>query len=727
MKTIRVIWSTFFLLCLAACQTITVVEEIESFENRNHPRVLYWFWSPEVLQNDRYLSDLDSIAATSPFDLVFITARDGVDFYDYAVMRPIFTRLVERAHEKQIKVGLQLWDGGEQIPMERCMRLIGEKEVTLDVTGVARCDLSAKHVRQNSINRHSDVKVQKSELFRAWAFKKTKDGCYIPGTLSDVTSKVNTVSRSPESLSVAIDGGKELVGYSVYILAQHYYNWSDLYGGYVSALFKEAFDAYASIPFDATALDEYTHMRITPPWLMAEGDSFTERFYSPAMAELFQKEYETNMDTLLLSMRYVPEGEEALRMRSVNRYMDLVRRGPLMVERNFYKDSKAIFGPETFIGVHNTFHNALTGDEIWQTGGNWWTLPREYGHSDETSIFPTQMGIAQCAPKNILYNMYYHEHSDTIFKKAVAGLAYGIRTHYHAYNDTHGWGVKLESPEFMSGVWPIERAASLLNRFNPALPQMDVLLVFGMEALQNWYPDSKARSKYDLNTRVLPEEIALNLWNQGYRTTLISSDVLAEGKLKVEKNGLLNLNGHTYGHMVYLYPQYMKPATLSLLGEYSEHKGKMLLYGEYGYDFEGRDIRDEVRQLGNHCTDVSAIAQGISQMGVVPGRLPGNASMNEDGSYVETFYPALPNCEDIPFSVSLHGHLFTGTCRGMIAILTDGKGHLKKLAAVGLSDLRKDDRDILRLSPASDVFVTLDKGSYNIQLIKGSEVLTKDL
>lgn len=89
MKLVSFFICILFLAGLNSCQPVIEVEEVDSFENVNHPRVLYWFWSPDVLQNERYLTDLDSIAKKSPFDLIFITARDGVDFYNYEVMRPI--------------------------------------------------------------------------------------------------------------------------------------------------------------------------------------------------------------------------------------------------------------------------------------------------------------------------------------------------------------------------------------------------------------------------------------------------------------------------------------------------------------------------------------------------------------------------------------------------------------------------------------------------------------
>lgn len=149
--------------------------------------------------------------------------------------------------------------------------------------------------------------------------------------------------------------------------------------------------------------------------------------------------------------------------------------------------------------------------------------------------------------------------------------------------------------------------------------------------------------------------------------------------------------------------------------------------GEFGKDFEGTDIEQRISKLGNFCNDIPEVVQGLEQMGVTASRLPGNASINEDGSYVETFYPALSGSESVSFKVILDKHEFAGICKGMIAIQTDGKGRLVKLASVGLSELKKDGKDMLRLSSPSDIYVSIDKQGYKIQVIKGTEVLIKDI
>jgi hypothetical protein len=399
MNQLQCVFLSFTLTCGASvCHASTRVEKVSQFENVNNPRIMYWFWDPALLRQDKYLADLDSIAKRSPFDLVFLTARGGLDFYKYETMRPVFTKLLDEAHKRHIKIGLQLWEKSfRNVPTGKCFSTVEEQEVTLDDTGKGILNFTAKHIREK--------KAQQSMLFKAWAFKKKGDGIYLSGTLQDVTGRMTITTNKPGALTCSIDGGKQLAGYTVYALTKHDYPCGDIYSGYVSSLFKDAFDQYAKIPFDGTALDEYGIINVSPPWIMGKTDTLTERFYSPAMAAQYAKRYGMDMQSSLLTMRYVPDGHEKLRMKSINCYMDLMRNGPLQVEKNFYKDSESAFGHQIFHGVHGTHHNMLLGDELWHTGANWWTLPREYGQSDEITALPTEMGIAQCAQKNILYNM----------------------------------------------------------------------------------------------------------------------------------------------------------------------------------------------------------------------------------------------------------------------------------------------------------------------------------
>lgn len=64
-----------------------------------HPRILYWFWAPEILENEKYLRDLEHISRESCYTMVALSARDGMDFFDPSLI-PHFEKAVAAAHER---------------------------------------------------------------------------------------------------------------------------------------------------------------------------------------------------------------------------------------------------------------------------------------------------------------------------------------------------------------------------------------------------------------------------------------------------------------------------------------------------------------------------------------------------------------------------------------------------------------------------------------------------
>ena len=690
------------IVLLTGCCVSPTIGNIDDLKNENHPRVLYWFWTPATVANEHYLADIDRIVDSKAFDLVFMTARDGADFYDYDVMYPAFEKAVSYAHSKGLKLGLQLFDGDYAGPEEQSTRFISEKCMLLDHAGKASCEVEVKHFRtmQN---------ILQTGVMKAWAFRKDKGNLYEESSLKVVTDQVHFKPDHASAGKLTVDCGKELAGYHVYVLLQSKCNFHDLFVSRSARLF-EALQKYATIPFDGTALDEYGYIRVSPPWHMKK-DYLDERYYSLGMDSVFHATYHENLVDNMLHMRYAPKGQPILQAVSINRYMDVMRGGPMRVQKDFYTMSKELYGKDTFIGVHSTYHNnQLVGDELWTTGAQWWTLPREYGHTDEGTILPVTMGVGQCAPMNVMYNMFYKKDAEDIYRKATGDLAYGIRTHYHAYNDHHGWGVSLDSIEVLKNICHIEHAACLLNKFNPKFPKMDVLLVMGMEAQQNWYPDEKAQSHYRVNDRVRPLKVAKKLWQQGYRVTLVSSDVIDAGKLKVNRNGTVSLNGHQYRNMVYLYPQFIKQSTLNMLKEMKDHRGRLMLYGdEARWNFDGKEITEELKELGEMSHTVGELVAQFKEMCIIPKRETGFCSVNEDGSVVKTFYPSLHENSTNLFNLIIDGYEFTGECTGLIAIQTNGKGGITKMTGTGVKTIRRDGVIIFELSAPSDIYVQQDK------------------
>jgi len=702
-------FSIFLLLSIltfgGTCQaksTVTV-HQIASFEAVNHPQIAYWFFSKDMLNAERNEAKIDSISQFSKFTMLFITARNGVNFYDAATMHPIFDRLVKYAHQKGLKIGLQLWDKRYKVPVENTERMIQEGEIVLDENGSGTYEVKAKHVR--------DLKsLFKSELFRVYAFKKTGDGFYEPGTLTDITTQC-TSKESKESVQLNLASNQKLKGYTAYILTQHYYNYCSNHSAEAVSNLTQILKDYSDIPFDGVGLDEYTNLRVSPTWELSKtNEVFRGRFYSLPMAEKFKTATGMDLVRTLLDMRYAPAGMPEICIKAINHYMSTMRSGTMSLEKAIYDKSKELYGPTTFIGLHDTHHNFLDGDEIWQTGLNWWNVKRDYGHSDESTPTPTQMGIGFTYPRNILYNMYYNKSLENIVNKAYTDLTYGIRTHYHAINDIQNWGVSVEKPEALAAINRVENAVRLLNRFNPSFPQIKLLVVFGMEELANWYPDTTKRGMMNINNSLKIEEKATQLWKAGYLNALVPTDLIDDGRLIIGSNGKPVLQGHEFDALLFLYPQYARKSTLQFIKNYLDKGGKLMVEGSATYDFDGNDIQKEWKQIQDRALVKSFQIGEVPKLGIQK-RAFENGVLNEDGSFTFT------GISDVQtFKFGKNGSTVTIQCNGLAAIKMNEKDQLEKLVATAFSSLSINGKMVLSLTKPTDISVVVTNSVADITI-----------
>lgn len=693
----------------AISQSNQTVKYIQAFENTNHPQIAYWFFTKDQLAEATYKGKIDSLAAFSKHTLIFLTARNGVDFYDSKTMHPIFENVVKYAHTKGLKIGLQLWTPESDAPIDNTARLIQEGELQLDENGKGSFTTTAKHVRR------LPRALLKSELFSVYAFKKSGDGFYVPGSLKDITSEVQK-TESKNSVSVSIDLGSALKGYTVYVLTQHYYNWWSNYSPEAVANITNILKTYSDILFDGVGLDEYTNLAIIPAWELKNGDIFRERPYSLSMDAVYKTNTGLNLKQTLFDMRFAPADNPNIRVKAINNYMDVMRSGTIAIEKEIYRAGKLYFGKNTFIGLHDTHHNILDADEIWQTGLNWWNIKRDYGHTDENTPTPTQMGIGFSYPMNAMYNMYYDRSLDKIWTKALTDLRYGIRTHYHAINDGTVWGVSIEKPSVQAQINKVENCARLLNRFNPSFPKIKLLVLFGMESLSNWYPDTLSRNAYDINGKLKIEDKATQLWEAGYLNALVPTDEITDGRLSIGANGKPVLQGHEFDAIVFLYPQYAKTGTTKFIQEYVKKGGKLIVEGNCTTDFNGNDISDEWKKILAKSVADSFSLEAVSKLGVKKNELQ-NGVLTEDNAYVFTDTTSVRNDALTGFAFTHNGVTFSGKYKGLATIKMDTKNNIEKLAATGFSSLQKNGNTIFALNKPADVFIEVRNKKVYITIV----------
>jgi hypothetical protein len=429
----------------------------------------------------------------------------------------------------------------------------------------------------------------------------------------------------------------------------------------------------------------------------------------------------------LFNTRYAPEGHPEVRIRAIDQYWDFLRSGPLDEERDFYEYSRQVFGDQNFAGIHNTFHNHLTNDEAWATGIDWWTIPRQYGMSDEDLSLPLRMGLLVSHPGSIMYDQFYGWDIHRFAVKAMNDARFDARTHYHGYNDTGRWGVNLASEAFLSQLNPVEQKIRLLNRFNPAAPELPLLVVFGMPRLLNWYPDQNDRNIFDVNGALHIESKVSAIWNAGYRCAVVPSDLIDNGSLKLDAHDRPVLNGHTFRAVVYLYPEYAKRSTLHFLDEYTRRGGALMLEGNATRDFYGVPIGSEFNKIAARARVLGFSVDKLPVLGVERSPLDGIGGELEDGSVILTDLNSLQTRQAKTFNVEVNGHSFSGAYVGLFALKAAKDGTIEKLACGECRPLLRDGREALRLrTPADLVLKRNAAGQYDavVQGVSRSNAVT---
>jgi hypothetical protein len=693
----------------------TSTSYVTSFENVNHPEVAYWFFAANMMPEERYKAKIDSFVKYSKYTLIFLTERDGCNFHDHKTMHPVFEKLVKYAHQKGLKIGLQIWKDYTGTLIENTDRLIQDGEVILDENGKANYQVNAKGARDSN-------SIIKSELFKIYAFKKTGEGFYDPNSLNDITNYATSIPDI-HHVSVSINAGATLKGYTAFIETQHYYKSCSNFSKQAYDLMLNDFKAYGDIPFDGIGLDEYKNMLIDrQPVLAKAHDVFRSRLYSLGMAKKMKELTGKDMEKVLFDMRYAPTGKSTIRMVAINEYMRLLRTATLGVDAAVYDLGKKLYGKDAFIGLHSTFHNNLDKDEVWQTGVSWWDIKRDYGHTDENTATAIQLGIGMSYKKNAMYNMYYDKSLDKIWTKALYDLRFGIRTHYHAANDVQGWGVSIDAPSALIKINPVERAARLLNRFNPAFPNTKLLVVYGMEAIYNWYPNYAQRGMYDINDFLGMEKKSIEMWQNGYIHAAVPTDLINDGRLKINAAGKPELNGYTFDAVVLLNPEYATEATTKFFQTYINNHGKLLVEGNCTHDFYGNDVSATWEKIIAKATATSYSLNNFEKLGIEANKLVDGIN-NEPGAFTFTNVASLSTNSPATFSFSYAGKIFTGTYKGLAAIKIDSKGNLIKLAATGFGSITKDGKEILSLSKEADVFIIVKNGVYQTTIADDTKTI----
>ena len=680
--------------------------------NENYPELLYWFVTPETLVPAQYSEDVRHIAHDTYFDFPFLTARNGVNFFSTPATHDAVKAIVDEGHHQGLRVGatLQLMDINSMrtFPFNEEQTVVADGESTLDGAGHG--------VVESSIKLRSTA-AQKTELLRVFVFRKTGPGEYDPSTLHDVTADVTSQTTEPGTMAVTVNLGPRYAGYTAFSMTTTWFRALDMFNDAYLRWVHEAIDQYSDVRFDGTALDEFGYVRVP----IKPTTPYRGQFAGAAFSAQFERTKRMSLTKTLFETRYAPEGHPEVRIRAIDEYWDFQRTAPLRIEREFYNYSRQVFGDKNFAGIHDTFHNHLTNAEAWATGITWWTIPRQFGMSDEDLSLPLRMGLLVSHPGKIMYDQFYGFDIPRFAEKSLRDVRFDARLHYHGYNDTGRWGADLSKQPFLRSQNPVEEKIRLLNAFHPAAPRLPLLVVFGMPALLNWYPDEAARNEFDINGGLHIEEKVQSIWDAGYRCAVVPSDLIDTGAIRLDARNRPVLNGHTFQAVIYLYPQYAKPSTLRFLEQYTRHGGALMLEGTATRDFDGAPVADQLMKIASHVRAHEFSLDGIPALGVQKSALRDTGGELEDGSIILTDLASLQTKQPKEFSVDVNGHHFTGDYVGVFALKARPDGSIEKLACGGCSALQRDGSTVLTLRSGADIVLRSTGNAAYEAIVRGEK------
>ena len=528
---------------------------------------------------------------------------------------------------------------------QKAAALTNDIELMTDEHGFAEYTHTPKWARKKIMPIYS-------EILKAYSFEKTGEGFYKEDSLVDVTDKVIITESRTGKLSFEVHLGEENSNKNVFVLLAQYYNYPSMADAWDNM--KHLIDAYSEIPLDGVTLDEYGYLLLNTSDM---GSDFRGRHYSKGMKRYYKEQLDMDLDRLLFDMRYAPQGEDKIRIHAINTYFETLRVFPLEIEKKVYAYAKELFGEDAYINAHNTFHNSLDCDEIWRTACNWWDIPRDFGHTDENIGFPVRWGIMLACKHPIMFDMYYSSNSETHYDHIINGAAYNCREFHHAFNDFY-WGTSFTDKEFLKNIRYLDETVATLNNFQTVYPKMDVLVVFGAAAQNNWYPDYDARNMWDIDGTLHIQSKCDQMWNAGYRCALAPDYAIEDGRI-TQKDGKICFGGYEFTHCLFLYPKYAKKETYEFLNNADKAGVKVAVVGKSGIDFCG----DKVELTAPHFENFDLeILEKIS----CPKSAIEGGCVYEDGSFSLVSHSLLTKQPSL-FDFELNGKRVHGKHTGLLA------------------------------------------------------------
>jgi len=568
-----------------------------------------WFWSEKEFEPEGYREFLDMAGAHSAFNFLTTSLRvPGKEITDDDVHDRI-REAAQYARERGMGVVMDLdlrlarraFQEKHPDELQEMLRL---REVDLASSGSVVLAIASDTPGDHYTSRATPYVPLSGRLVRVYSYVRGPAGIE-PNTVQDITTqRCNVMEAAAGGVRVAISCDGETEGRRACVMAAFSHFTPDVFAPRLLEFQRGIIEQYADVDLAGVCKDEWGF----PPCYdgcPAKNDFWYSEFRAAAYRERTGGR-DLARDCLLMHLG--ERGREAERQRAINHFMEMSWQRNGEIEDDFYRATKAVFGPSAIVATHPTWYPYPGLREFKKNGLDWWVATRDLAQTDEVTPYCVRTSLAKKWGSPVWYNMFYSSRPGDYEKEIWSSALSGGRVNFHPVYpspEPPGWSRSLLlEGELMRG----DSRIRLLNFISKSPLDCPVAVVFGHACAMNW-----AGPAYD----DVGIGVADGLWRAGYPADLIPSDEITRGALRVNAGGQVQYGPQRYAAVALYHPEFERPEIADFFREAAKGGTALFRVGHWTRDFEGEPID------GDSALPARMIAceDGASCVGAVVGRL----------------------------------------------------------------------------------------------------------
>jgi len=665
------------------------------------PVIGCWFWHEREFEPEGYRAYLDLVHRHATYNWLTTSLRVPEKEVTDAAVKAQIRRAAEYARQRGIGMVMDLDVRLARAAFRReypdeLQEMLRLREVELPDSGEVVCRIGSEVLSDHYTFRATPYLSLSGRLVRVYAYRRGPQGLE-PETVQDITeSRCRVESATAEEVRVALAGGPSVRGQWACVMVAFTHFTPDVFAPHLLEFQRRLLEQYADVPLAGACKDEWGF----PPCFdgcPAHNDFWYSRFLA---AEYARRTGGRDLIRDSLLMFLGERGRDRERQRAINHYMEMAWQRCGAIEADFYRATKAVFGPAAVVGTHPTWWPHPDLREFKKNGLDWWVARRDWAQTDEVTPFCVRTALAKKWRSPLWYNMFYSSSVADYQRSLWTHALGGGRINFHPIYPAAPPGGGGQEPLLAGGLTRGDCRIRLLNFISKSPLDCPVAVVFGHACAMNW-----AGPAYD----DVGLAVADGLWQAGFPADLIPADEIRSGALKIGRDGAVRYGPQRYAAVVLYHPEFEGPKTAEFFRRAARGPTALYRVGGWTRDFEGRPFDGEAALPAGMvaCPEaaaaVAAVVAHLRQQGIAP-QTPATETIGWDRPTVspppaghcrllDGTYLLLAGAQDvagdpIQATFSVDGHPIEVKACGVVGVRLTKGGRLQALAAGGLERFR---------------------------------------